>query len=444
MDKGLNRLDVIKKWDFFLKKEQICGVSHVLMDHLSEINNPVSYLISLGFTLQNEMETIINDKIINWQENKIHKMVFEEIDGRLEQILFFFRDNCQNISDKDMMLTQVHTKLQDGVILKMIPYHTDQSVISKVELDNGFHGFVKIMSNNVQTNVQGLPELLSHFVDRVLGFHRTPVLVKRKIFVKEYTCNIPMNPNSKERCPAKNTSLLLEGMNDYHAKLTMKCSNYIHFDEQRKVYYIEAIIIAEVKQFNKNYENSVDFFRPLESEVGLFYSFNLTYHQLLKKGHFISLQRLRDASDLHISDFILVNSDRHFRNWFQSGLRLVNLDNGMNFLPIIKLKEFFTHMPGCMPVFCYKTVNKSDWYKQNNFCRFNPDTITRLMAVGPDQPEDARLGARFWRLIKNDTWPFDFQKVLPLTKAESLDNRVKLVLDLHEKCLDTYGKSIYI
>ncbi len=190
-----------------------------------------------------------------------------------------------------------------------------------------------------------------------------------------------------------------------------------------------------------------------------YFAHQIEYGDLQHHGINISKQRLIDIVDNHIYDFITVNDDRYsFKNWAISGTKFVIMDNGVSFA---RIKPFYNHYFHCIPLFCVIIIDLIRYHPKRleyiSFCRFNRESIAKLEKVGPKAKHEMNLGVQLQSLIKSNN---ELNAVLEgngvllnankhhaklnLITEESLNGRVKYVLDMHNKCYQKYGKSIYI
>ncbi len=379
-------------------------------------------------------------------------MILEEVDGRLGKVVSFLRDNCQ-MYNKNPRKSVIHRSLEAAPIITFTPYFKSNSVSSILTVKGGYKGYMK-MNHPTKYPInkfinQGAAEILGHWIDRIVGWYRTPVVVIRKLSLTQLNCT-KWKSNGYD-CEYENiTSIMLPGMAKPNQRITKHYRRTVLYDSRTKSYFVYVCIIATIKDslFHERYSNKGCLNVPYREYMGRtmneYFGHRINYRDLLHEGIHISKQRLRDISDIHIADFITVNEDRVLcKNWVFSGLRFINFDNGMSFQSG-RTGRFHNYTLTCIPLFCYD-IKAVDLSKENNFCRFNRDTIIQLEKVGPKAKVHTRLGRQLQIMIKMETKLckchfFDFE----FTKEQSINSRVEAVLNLHHECFHKYGKTIYI
>ncbi len=415
------------EYDNMLFTSDICTTNHqTLMMLLYEMDDIASHTSTLGTQLKLTMETQFALRITNMQ--KYGEMIFEEIDGRVGRLVAYHKKNCIRSYNND---SNIYNYFAKGIINKITSHLESNSISAIVQVANRYSGFLKIIHKKhhglLRFVNQGPAEVLAHYADAILGFYRTPTTVNRRILCKSINA----------------TSMLLEGMDIPSKKITDRYKNDTVYDAITKTYYVNVAIIASVKDIHFTLSPLIENANQ-HDELGKYFSHKNAYHDLLTQNILISPQRLRDISDIHISDYIVINEDRILpKNWVISGIRLFNFDNGAAFYDSRTGRQQI-HTIKCIPIFC-KYLHETELASQMQFCRFNPDTIKRLMSVGPLKPQNDRFGFVLQRFINNEVWNINIDEYTSkLSSPHYLDQRVENVLMLHDRCLQLYGKSIYI
>ncbi len=384
-------------------------------------------------------------------------MLYEEVDGRVGRVVSAYREMCVTMENREREnpfsnKDDIVKIIKEGPIDEMEHFPGSFSIPFVVRVQ-AFKGYMKVMKAKARKYeirhfglIQGAKELICHWIDRLAGFYRTPLVVKRNMYVSNFTCD-DKHWDGKLCGNADKRPVFLDGMKASDVKFDPQYSKNIMFDQLMHRYYIDTAIIAEVKQLHLGHHLGRAFFPEklnISTLFNQFFAHTLSFSELYKTVP-ISPQRLRDISDIHIMDFLTVNPNRIMKNWATSGTRLFMFDNGSSF-DINVFKEYFTWSLYCIPILC-KHIKPSDLAKANNFCRFNKDTVDKLRKVGPDAAPEKRLGYLLNMKIAGESWPFDVHdllKVKHLNSSYTIDERVKLVLSHHEKCLTKFGESIYI
>ncbi len=436
-----------------MKSAFLCKVNKKTANILFMMDDLSSHLSSMGTELQNIIHYFVKDdhQKLEWE------MLMEKIDGRIGQIVSFLREHCDNYK-RDAGKSLIHRALQSAAVLKIIPHKECTSITAIITVEGGYTGYIKILQpavmDTIETNhyTQGAGEILGHWVDRIVGWYRSPVVVTRTLYLTQLNCSM-WQPNGYD-CKYQNiTSIMLPGMSDHNSKITDIYRQVIFYDIKKKKHFIIVCIVGKFKEGKVSNE----FTFPDKSKYRImneYFNHELSYNELIDKGVYISKQRISDITDLHIVDFININTDRpNLLNWVLSGTRFIFIDNGVSFRSSTHFGNNSFH---CIPLFCQQS--KVANLKQNKtICRFNKDTITKLEKVGPKAKQAMRLGVQLQFLIKNNI-ELQFmiksnnkllisigQMVnLNLTTEQSINSRISYVLHIHSKCYEKYGKSIYI
>ncbi len=468
--------------EVFMRKDILCKVKQSVMKLLFLIDNLSSHVMSLGTQLKKIMKdsliysTFIDnnaEKVKNFRSGQLDttltgqewdiEMMYEELDGRVSRVVSAYREMCvTNAEDKENPFTNgidIHQMFRDDAFDAM-KYFPGSSSIPVVVGIQGYKGFVKIMEpklvrpvkkvSTLKGHHQGAREVICHWIDRLIGFYRTPTIVKRKIYLSNFTCEKDHQLHEHVCLNIYNKSAYLDGMNASDVQIDPQFSRMFVYDQLKQQFYIDASIVSEVKDIYLVDRQGRTFYPNDSFELNYFIRF---FAHLISLDEFydnihISPQRLRDISDIHIMDFITVNVNRDRQNWASSGTRLFLFDNGSSFWTMTFGRHHHESLQ-CIPVLCYSRQARSFWMA-DNFCRFNKDTIQKLRKVGPDAAPQKRLGYLLDRKIEEESWPFDVHELLSMymygyrRSSYTIDVRVMLVLRHHDNCLEKYGNTIYI
>ncbi len=412
-----------------------CAPILIQMDDIS------SNVSSLGIKLMKLKQSFEQYKLSGEEMG----MILEEMDGRIGRVVSFLRENCEMYKENPRK-SDIHRALESASIISLVPEFKSSSVSSRITVEGGYTGYVKMIHPSNFKTYQGASEILAHWVDRIIGSYRTPVVVTRKLYLTQFSCT-KWQTNGHDCMPKNITSLLLPGMVKPNKKIPYHYRRAVRYDNTTKSYFVYVCIIATIK--DAEFSGAVmtimtAYRRNIRGPLCEYFGHWIDYRDLRHKIINISKQRLRDISDISIFDFITVNEDRiQDVNWVLSGTRLINFDNGISFHPFRTggLRNFTSTF---RYLFC-NTMPKEKRTKQNNFCRFNRDMIIKLEKVGPKADPHKRLGQQFQVMLEQEAElskceSFNSEK----TKEQSINSRVEAVLNLHNACFETYGKSIYI
>ncbi len=436
-----------------MTRDVLCKLNQTTANILFLMDDISSNVSSLGTELLNIVHSFVNEN--NWKVEL--ENVMDEIDGRIGQIVSFLREHCDNYKT-DLTKSPIHRALHSAAILKIVPYSIESAVTALITVEGGYTGYMKIIlpaifgDDNSKFRIQGAGEILGHWIDRIVGWYRSPVVVTRTLYLTEFNCSM-WQPNGYDCKYEHVTSIMLPGMSEHNSEITYNHRKAVHYDIMKKSYFIIVCIVGKIKDVN--FHNKYIF--PKESKYMIMNEYldhRITYNDLIHKGINITKQRIRDITDVHIADFINVNMDRiEVKNWILSGTRIILGDNGLSFTPFAPFGNDNLH---CIPLFCQQST-VTNLRKDKIICRFNRDTITKLKKVGPKAKQAMKLGVQLQFLIKNNielqfmiNSNITFLNSKPhvvkfnLTTEESVNSRINYVLDIHNKCYNKYGTSIYI
>ncbi len=434
-----------------MTRDVLCKLNQKTANILFLMDDISSNVSSLGTELLNILHSFVNKNNLNMELENI----MDQIDGRIGQIVSFLREHCDNYKT-DLRNSLIHRALHSAAVLKIVPVSMGTSITSIITVEGGYIGYMKIiqpaMFGDGKFRIQGAGEILGHWVDRIVGWYRSPVVVTRTLYLTEFNCSM-WQPNGYDCKYEDVTSIMLPGMSEHNSEITHIYRKAIHYDIKKKSYFIVVCIIGKIKDAKFNNK----FIFPNESKYMIMNEYldhRITYSNLNLNGIKITKQRIRDITDVHIADFINVNMDRRkVKNWALSGTRIILSDNGVSFTPFAPFGNYKLH---CIPLFCYQS-NVTNVRQNKTICRFNRDTITKLKKVGPKAKQAVKLGVQLQFLIKNNIeLQFminsnikGFKTItdvvkLHLTTEQSINSRIHYVLDIHDKCYQKYGKTIYI
>ncbi len=427
------------------RKKLGCLVEKDMIERMVEMTDINSHHPSLGSMIKNlQLLNTINKGKLN--ENEID-LILEELDGRVSRLVSFYMRYC----NPGMQMTSDNASIfQKGKLLRIEPNLLSNSVSSIMHLDNGYRGYMKLISQHdgdLRWRNQGAAEVWAHWVDRLLGLNLTPVAVMRNIYLTNLTC-IWWEKEHMDCAPKNISSISLPMMARDDKRITNFYRQSVFYDITAAKHYIQVGVVLEVRNasFDTTFttQNKNITLSQVLVIIGKYFSHELSLNDMKKSSCIISVQRLRDISDIHILDYLTVNEDRYVqKNWAESGTRLFAFDNGCAFWPS-RTGVYHNATIRCIPVLCPE-IPGQDVGTVLRFCRFNKDTIRFIKRLGPSAPHDEKLGVKLTKLMSSEHWPMDIKTyTYQLGINPALDKRVDILLDIHKECWNKYGRSIYI
>ncbi len=102
------------------------------------------------------------------------------------------------------------------------------------------------MSDVHSYELQGTEEILGHWVDRIIGWYSSPVVVSRKLYLTKYQCS-KWQPNGYDCRYEHVTSFMLPGMSSCDKDFTHQYRGAVQYDIRKKSHFIVVCIIGKIK-----------------------------------------------------------------------------------------------------------------------------------------------------------------------------------------------------
>ncbi len=371
--------------------------------------------------------------------------IFVELDGRLSNII---KHNHVK-SAEGYIVSEIQQGMQSKPLTKLM--------IDKIILINKYAYFKGILSNgqmvflspiysnytrkeyitnfvlalfNKQLSVyknQGVAELVSYWVDNIIGLGRTAVSTYRQIHVTA-KCQISMY--STTSCP--NLSIYIPGIS-----ISTSMVPYLRrFIQHSGVHsYLNFVMIGAVKEMQ-----DINKFSHYDKAIlKAYFSHEISLEKILSAGW--SLQTLKDLSDIFIFHFLINNPDYKEKNLKYSEGRVFAFDNGLAFWETTDCPGLL-HCPSLIcGLWCFVRNDR-----KHKFCRFQKSTVDLLKYNKNSIPS---LGDKLNSQLKKYKWLAEFERggyfgSLNDDFTKALDQRLCYILEYIVECENLMKNNVYL